>query len=84
MLSPTDAANNIKLYYNSFEDLVQIRNSSEVEKVMIYSITGQQFINLSSYNEESMKINVNMLQKGIYIANMQLSNNCAYSVKFVK
>ena len=80
----SNAAKNIRLYYNSLDDLIQIRNSVEVERVAIYNINGQLLYNQSVYNEESLQINANMLKRGVFIVRMQLSDNSAYSIKFVK
>lgn len=79
-----NAANKINLYYNSKDDLVQIRNSSEVERVAIYSITGQILYNMTSRNQESLQINASMLHNGVFIVKMQLSGNRTHTDKFVK
>ena len=79
-----NAVNNISLYYNSIEDLVQIRNSAKVVNVEIFNITGNLLYSLPTYNQESLQINGNMLQNGIFIVKMQLNDNRTHSVFLLK
>jgi hypothetical protein len=79
-----NTANDISLYYNSTDDLVQIRNSAEVERVEIYSITGQQLYSMRTHNQESLQISANKLERGVFIVRMQLSDDRTQSVRFVK
>ncbi len=75
---------NIAVYYNSRDDLIQLKNSAEVERIEIYSISGQKLYSMRAHNQESFQINTNMLQRGVFIVRMKLSDNQTHSVKFVK
>jgi len=74
----------VHMYYNYQSDQLILKNSTEVESVDIFSITGRKVATVKNFNNETMEISTANLINGIYIVRMKLSENGVQSSKFVK
>lgn len=67
------------IYPNPATDSINISSQSEIEKVEIYSVTGQKVM-----DSTSAKINVHHLAQGVYVVRAQLKNGKVQTQKFIK
>ena len=59
---------NIAIFPNPAKNLINIRwNNLSVDKIEIYNITGQKIIEKNILNDKNIQINLNHLNKGLYI-----------------
>ena len=79
-----ELVSNINIYYNSSDDLIQLRNSAEVERVEIYSITGRLQKVVRTHNQESVQISTSKVDRGLFLVRMKLTENRSQTAKFVK
>ncbi|MBV1887727.1 MAG: T9SS type A sorting domain-containing protein [Urechidicola sp.] len=70
---------NLTLSPNPVNDMLTIRSSSNIEKVEIYNLLGQKVL-----TDNSDRINVSTLSKGIYVSKVYLENDSISSKKFIK
>ncbi len=73
-----------QMYYNHLSDQLIIKNSSNVETVEIYTITGKKIFTVENYLNESMEISTSNLINGLYLVRMKNSDKGVQSGKFVK
>jgi hypothetical protein len=78
------SVSDIRLYHNSLMDQLKVFNTSDVEMLEIYSITGQLLKKVKTHNQESLDISTANLIHGVYIVRMKLSSNRIQTGKFVK
>jgi hypothetical protein len=76
--------NNIRLYYSPLSDQLKVFNSSEMEMLEIYSITGKLLGAVTTRNQESLDISTAGLPHGIYLVRMRLSSDRIETGKFIK
>lgn len=74
----------ITMYFDAISDQLNIYQSSKVERVEIFSITGAVLNTVKVHNQESLIINTQSLRTGIYIVRMRLSDNGMQVEKFIK
>ena len=72
------------LFYDAINDLVLISNASEVEHIEVFSITGQQLIDMDANRQETIQISTNSLKKGVFVVRLRLANKRIQGVKFLK
>lgn len=75
----TEMTNNIGVFPNPVSDFVSIQGISDIQKVMIFSITGQLVLQI---NKNPM--NVSSLAKGVYIMKVITSTGKNYDFKIMK
>jgi xyloglucan-specific exo-beta-1,4-glucanase len=67
------------IYPNPAKESINISSQTAIEKVEIYSVTGQKVM-----DSTSAKINVQHLAQGVYIVRAQLKNGKVQTQKFIK
>lgn len=67
------------IYPNPTKDSFQIKSKNKIEKVEVYSLTGQHLLNSSSH-----QVNVSNLNPGIYIVNIRFKNGQIISKKLIR
>jgi len=72
------------IYYDAINDQVLISKASEVEHVEIFSIKGQSLSETDANRQESIRINVHSLKKGVFIVRLRMVDNSIQGVKFLK
>ncbi|MFC2081136.1 cadherin-like beta sandwich domain-containing protein [Bacteroidota bacterium] len=77
-------ASDIRLYHNSSINQLRIFNSSDVEMLEVYSITGRLLSRMRIHNQESLYISTGNIPKGVYLVRMKLSSNKIQTGKFIK
>ena len=86
--SPTSVdysfVNNIRLYHNSADEMLNIINAKDVKQVQIYSITGKMLINKTVTGQETLEISTSNLANGLFIVKLNNINNQFYTNKFIK
>ena len=71
----------IKLYPVYVEDILYIDSETQVSSVVVTSIMGAQVMQV---HFPGKSINMNMLNKGIYVVRIKLSNNNFFIGKVIK
>ena len=74
----------IQTFPNPVQDKLTISNIINVENIIIYNHLGQSIKQLAIDNKQQMNFDVDDLQKGIYILQLQKSNGTIITKQFVK
>jgi len=72
------------IYYNPLIDRLVIDNSSFVEVVEIFSISGKKMLSMKAHGETSLSINTSQLNNGVYMVTMKTNKQGIQIEKFVK
>lgn len=74
----------VKVFYNSRNDVVIIKNAISVENVEIFNVSGQRLVSVKANGLESQEISTSSLNSGVYVVRMKLNSNRMRTIKFVK
>jgi len=83
-LANINEVESVQLYYDAVNDLVRISNANELVGVEIFNITGRKLLSFKAYRKESIDIQANILQKGVYVARLYFGSNAVAGMKFLK
>ena len=83
-IEKVDPVSDIRFYHNSLTEELKVFNTSDVEMLEIYSITGKLLHSMKTHNQESLDINTGNLSYGVYLVRMKLSSDRIQTGKFVK
>ena len=83
-IEKVDPVSNIRFYHNSLTEELKVFNTSDVEMLEIYSITGKMLHSMKTHNQESLDISTGNLSHGVYLVRMKLSSDRIQTGKFVK
>jgi hypothetical protein len=72
----------VKMYPNPASNVLNIESLSNIEKVAVYNVLGQQVL-IKSPNSELVTLDVSTLQVGIYVVKTTIDGNVSSS-KFIK
>ena len=75
-------ASNVKMYPNPATNVLNIESVSNIEKVSVYNVLGQQVLSKIS-NNKLVNLDVSNLEVGIYVVKTTIDGN-ASSSKFIK
>lgn len=75
--------NSSKIYPNPVKDILNISSTTEVAKVMVYSVAGQLQIQ-EKVNGKSVKLDVSKLTTGMYLVKIQDQSGTIQTLKIIK
>lgn len=73
----------VSMFPNPTENLINFEADSNVNKVSIYNVLGQEVMN-SVDNERKVTLDVSHLQEGVYIARVTTEENAVQSFRLIK
>jgi len=73
-----------EIAYNSKNDILKISNSIDIERIEIFSLTGQCILSIKSNNQPSIEISTNKLYGGVYVVRIRNGSNEIQGAKFIK
>lgn len=76
--------NNVNAYPNPFNTTLTIDNLENVNNIVVSNILGQEFASFSSFNSNSVEINTNEFESGIYIISVVGNSNNSRTMKVIK
>ena len=83
-IEKVEPVSDIRFYHNSLTEELKVFNTSDVEMLEIYSITGKLLHSMKTHNQESLDISTGNLTHGVYLVRMKLSSDRIHTGKFVK
>lgn len=79
-----DRSSSLHIYPNPFENNITVRSSTELKRVTIVNLLGQTPIDRQINGHQSVNINTEGLNKGIYIITLYGNNNQRLTKKIIK
>lgn len=73
-----------RVYPNPASDVINIENNLNIKNFEVFNVIGSKVIDSNVNNNGVTSINLNGLQKGIYILKINYKSNISETVKFVK
>lgn len=73
----------VSIYPNPIKDYLNIKSEEIIESITIHNALGQKVLNMNHLNEKILKLDLSQFTSGIYIANIQTTQN-QQSIKIVK
>lgn len=80
---PTFSTSKVKIYPNPISNQMTIESNSEIQKVAIYNLLGQEVINCQP-TSDSVTIQTNGIESGVYIAKAIMIDGSESILKFIK
>lgn len=80
---PTFDSSKVKIYPNPIINQMTIESNSEIEKVSIYNLVGQEVISCQP-KTKSFTIQINAIESGVYIAKSTMIDGTESILKFIK
>ncbi|MFO8066089.1 MAG: LamG-like jellyroll fold domain-containing protein [Bacteroidales bacterium] len=80
----TPEKDNIQIYPNPFNDIVNISNAKDIKRIVVSNIIGQRIIDMVMENNDLVMINTGELTKGIYVITLIDSNGVRKTEKMIK
>lgn len=74
----------LDVFPNPVKNLINIASSKPIENIKLYSILGEEFLNLNVANSQQNQIDMHQFSKGIYLLKVSLSNNQIITKKIIK
>ena len=68
----TNELQNLTFYPNPTQDQLNLKAESQIESVTVYNLLGQEIINLKP-NSMQTQIDMNTLERGVYLMNVTLN-----------
>ena len=83
-LDQHDLKQDIKVYPNPVNDLLNVFSAQQMRKIQIYSVSGKIVEEIEINNENKIIVNLNHISTGLYIAVVQFENGDTKSLKINK